>query len=88
MPGIYIGLLEMGKDKLTGRGVVAMRSKQHVRELKLGGNPEELLRLMVLGSINDDHRVLAPSEPLPVKPLCPGPEEKLHHLRIGVSLRQ
>jgi hypothetical protein len=88
MPGIDVGLLEVGEDELTWGSIVAVGPEEHVGQPELGCDREEVLRLMVLGAIDDDDGVPPPLWPLLVQPGRQVPEEELHHLGVGVGLSE
>ena len=86
MPRIDVHLLEVGKDQLTWSCVVAVRTQQHVGQPELGRHLQEVLGLVILGSVDDDDGVLPPVSSLLVQSLRQGPEEELHHLAVRVGL--
>jgi hypothetical protein len=88
MPGIDVGLLKVGENELAGGGVIAVGAKQHVGELELRCHREKFLRLVILGTVNNDDGVLSPRWSLLIQPMSKRPKKKLHHLTVGVGLGQ
>ena len=88
VPGIYICLFEMSEYELAWGSIIAVGPQEHVGKLELPCYLQELLTLVVLGAVHDDHRVLAPGGPLLIQPMSQGPEVELHHLGVGVCLSQ
>ena len=86
MPRVDVRLLEVCEHQLARSNVIAVRAQEHVGQPQLFGHLQEVLRLMVLCSINDDDSVFSPVGSLLIQTLDQCSEVQLHHLRVRVSL--
>ena len=85
---VHICPFKCSEHKLTGGCIIGVWPQKHVRKLKFGGHVQEVLGLVVLGPVHDNHSVLPPGRTLLVKPECQGSKVKFHHLGIGIRLGQ